>query len=116
MIIAGAFFSSCHPTPIYDKIIRGGLVFDNLHEPHVTDLAIQGDTIAFIGDLHDAKAKFEVNAEHLAVCPGFIDMQSQSMISLIQDGRSMSATKQGVTLEVFGEGGSEGPATDSMKI
>ena len=52
----------------------------------------------------------------MAVSPGFIDMQSQSMITLLQDGRSQGAIRQGVTLEVFGEGGSEGPMTDSMKM
>ena len=56
-----------------------------------------------------------MDAKGKAVSPGFIDMQSQSMVSLLQDGRSMGAIHQGVTLEIFGEGSSEGPYTDSMK-
>ena len=91
------------------------MIYDNVHEPRIIDLAINGDTIAFVGDLSQAKGKLEIDATHLAVCSGFIDMQSQSMITLIQDGRSLSAVKQGVTLEVFGEGSSEGPSTDKMK-
>jgi N-acyl-D-amino-acid deacylase len=107
--------SACNQKTVYDKIIRQGLVFDNIHEPRLADIGINGDTIAFVGDLSQSKGRLEIDASHLAVCPGFIDMQSQSMITLIKDGRSMSAVKQGVTLEVFGEGSSEGPATDKMK-
>ncbi len=84
-------------------------------QPFAGDIGINADTIAFIGNLSDAKTVNEVDAKGMAVSPGFIDMQSQSMETLIQDGRSMSAVKQGVTLEVFGEGESEGPFTDTMK-
>ena len=107
--------SACNQRSVYDKIIRHGTVYDNIHEPGITDIGINADTIAFVGDLSQAKGKLEIDASHLVVCPGFIDMQSQSMITLIKDGRSLSAVKQGVTLEVFGEGSSEGPATERMK-
>ena len=41
--------------------------------------------------------------------PGFINMLSWATVSLLQDGRSQSDIRQGVTLEVFGEGWSMGP-------
>jgi len=109
-------FLACHPTPHYDTIIMAGTLYDGTGGKPVTgDIAIQGDTIAAIGDLSGATAANIIDATNKAVSPGFIDLQSQSMISLIQDGRSLGAIKQGVTLEIFGEGSSEGPFTDSMK-
>ncbi len=93
-----------------------GLLYDGSGRPaYGGDIGIRGDTIAFIGDLSGADAVRDLDAKGRAVSPGFIDMQSQSMQSLLQDGRSMGAIKQGVTLEIFGEGSSEGPYTDSMK-
>ncbi|HTQ28959.1 MAG TPA: D-aminoacylase [Puia sp.] len=111
------FLFSCQQNkPLYNSIIRNGLVYDGTGAPPVkADVGINADTIAFIGDLSKEKALNEIDAKGMAVSPGFIDMQSQSMISLLQDGRSLGAVKQGVTLEVFGEGFSEGPMTDSMK-
>jgi N-acyl-D-amino-acid deacylase len=116
-ILLLTFCFSCQTRPTYDSIIRNGLVYDGTGSaPVKTDIGIRGDTIAFIGNLSGEKAKNEVDAKGMAVSPGFIDMQSQSMITLLQDGRSQGAIRQGVTLEVFGEGGSEGPMTDSMKM
>jgi N-acyl-D-amino-acid deacylase len=107
---------SCQPKPHYDTIIHNGMIYDGTgRTPYKGDIAISGDTIAFIGDLSGAEATSYLDAKGMAVSPGFIDMQSQSMVSLLQDGRSMSAIRQGVTLEIFGEGSSEGPYTDSMK-
>jgi N-acyl-D-amino-acid deacylase len=105
-----------HQSPHYDTIIRHGLIYDGSGDSaYKGDIAIQKDTIAFIGDLSGAQATRDIDAKGMAVSPGFIDMQSQSMVSLLQDGRSMGAIHQGVTLEIFGEGGSEGPYTDTMK-
>ncbi|HLX91200.1 MAG TPA: D-aminoacylase [Puia sp.] len=109
-------FVACHTTNHYDIIIRNGLVYDGSgKKPFAGDVGINGDTIATIGDLHDAVAENVIDAKGNAVCPGFIDVQSQSMVSLIQDGRSLGAIRQGVTLEVFGESESMGPLTDTMK-
>jgi N-acyl-D-amino-acid deacylase len=114
MLVMGLF--SCHNRPSYDTIIRGGTIYDGTGQAGFSgDVGIRADTIAYIGDLSNQHGTTEINAQGLAVSPGFIDMQSQSMITLLQDGRSLSAIKQGVTLEVFGEGESEGPSTDSMK-
>ncbi len=94
----------------FDLIIRSGTIYNGFGQKSFTgDVAIQADTIAAIGDLSKAIAKKEIDAKGLAVTPGFINMLSWADGSLIEDGRSMSDIKQGVTLEVFGEGWSPGP-------
>ena len=106
---------SCKRTRTYDTIIRDGLIYDgNGGEPYQGDIAIDADTIAFIGDLKNSRSNNEIDAEGKAVAPGFINMLSHSEESLIQDGRSQSDLRQGVTLEVFGEG-SMGPLNENMK-
>jgi N-acyl-D-amino-acid deacylase len=108
--------AACQATPRYDVIIRHGTIYDGSGAaPIEGDLAISGDTIAAIGDLGDAHGKSEIDAHGLAVAPGFINMLSWSVSSLIQDGRSQGDIRQGVTLEIFGEGDSQGPWNDSMK-
>lgn len=105
---------ACH-TKKYDTIIRNGLVFDgNGGDPVKADIAIQHDTIAFIGDLKNEFASNEIDANGNAVAPGFINMMGHSEISLIQDGRCQSDIKQGVTTEIFGEF-SMGPLNADMK-
>lgn len=100
----------------YDVIIRGGTVYDGSGKPGVvTDVAINADTVAFIGDLSKAVGKKEIDAKGLAVAPGFINMLSWAVESLIIDGKSQSDIRQGVTLEVFGEGNSMGPLNETMK-
>jgi N-acyl-D-aspartate/D-glutamate deacylase len=78
------------------------------------DVAISGDTIAAVGFLGDAAAKNEIDAKGPAVAPGFINMLSWANEALIQDGRSQSDIRQGVTLEVMGEGISMGPPADRL--
>src|SRR6184192_718373 len=102
--------------PDFDVIIRGGTVYDGTGaEPKRVDVAIRGDRIAGIGDFKTAKAKTIIEATGLAVAPGFINMLSWSNQSLIQDGRSQSEIRQGVTTEIMGEGESMGPLNDRMK-
>ena len=102
--------------PPFDVIIKGGTVYDGTGaEGRVTDIAIRGDRIAGIGDLANATAKTTIDARGLAVAPGFINMLSWSTESLIQDGRSQSEIRQGVTTEIMGEGNSMGPLNDRMK-
>lgn len=99
----------------YDVVIRGGTVYDGSGKPGVlTDVGINKDTIAFIGDLSKAVGKREIDANGLAVAPGFINMMSHAEISLLLDGNSQSDIRQGITLEVLGEG-SMGPLSDNMK-
>lgn len=100
----------------YDLILRGGTIYDGSGgKPFVGDVAIQGDRIVKVGSLGDARGKTEVDAKGLVVSPGFINMLSWATESLIVDGRAQSDIRQGVTLEVMGEGGSMGPLNDAMK-
>lgn len=100
----------------YDIVLRGGLVYDGLGgAPARADIGIRKDTIAAIGDLSAAKAVQEISLDGLAVAPGFINMLSWADGTLLKDGRSMSDIKQGVTLEVFGEGISPGPRKRSRR-
>ena len=102
--------------PVYDVILRNGTVYDgNGRAPVRGDLAIQGDSIVAIGDLGAATARSTIDVSGLAVAPGIINMLSWATEDLIVDGRSQSDIRQGVTLEVFGEGWSMGPLSDSMK-
>ncbi|HEX7719053.1 MAG TPA: D-aminoacylase, partial [Woeseiaceae bacterium] len=100
----------------YDVVIRGGTVYDGMGgEPFVADVAIDGDRIAVVGTVADASGHLEIEARGLAVAPGFINMLSWAVESLIEDGRAQSDVRQGVTLEVFGEGTSWGPWSESLK-
>ncbi|MDQ3698916.1 MAG: D-aminoacylase [Gemmatimonadota bacterium] len=103
--------------PDYDIILRNGITYDGSGSPGVrVDVAIAGDTIAAIGDLSDRTAEQEIDVAGQAIAPGFINMLSWATESLLADGRSLSDIKQGVTLEVFGEGESMGPLSDTMKV
>jgi N-acyl-D-amino-acid deacylase len=100
----------------YDVVIRSGTVYDGSgKEGVVSDVGINADTVAFIGDLSNAIGKKEIDAKGLAVAPGFINMLSWAVESLIIDGNSQADIRQGVTLEVFGEGNSMGPLNAQMK-
>lgn len=104
------------PTPEYELILRNGTIYDGSGTAPITgDLAISGDTIAAIGKLDRARARREIDVHGMAIAPGFINMLSWANESLIEDGRSQSNIRQGVTLEVFGEGRTMGPMSDSMK-
>ena len=100
----------------FDVIIKNGAVYNGTgSEAQHVDLAIRGDRIAGVGDYKNAKAKTVIDARGLAVAPGFINMLSWSTESLIQDGRSQSEIRQGVTTEIMGEGESMGPLNDRVR-
>jgi len=100
----------------YDLIVRNGTVYDGSGgEPVRADVGIRGDRIATIGDLSKARARRSIDAKGRAVAPGFVNVLSWAPDSLIADGRGVSDSLQGVTLEIFGEGWSYGPLTDAMK-
>ncbi|MCY3595027.1 MAG: D-aminoacylase [Bacteroidetes bacterium] len=106
----------CTHGPDYNLILRGGTIYDGSgNAPYIADIAVDGDSIAAIGDLADVRGTLEINVEGFAVSPGFINMLSWATESLIVDGRSLSDISQGVTLEVFGEGVSNGPLNEVMK-
>ncbi|MFZ2349993.1 MAG: D-aminoacylase [Bacteroidales bacterium] len=109
-------FFGCNATDTYDVLIRNGNIADGSGSPAFRgDIGIMSDTIAAIGDLRKARGKTEIDANGMTVAPGFINMLSWAVESLIEDGRSMSDIVQGVTLEVLGEGDSWGPWSESMK-
>ncbi|PYL93889.1 MAG: aminoacylase [Verrucomicrobia bacterium] len=100
----------------FDVIIKNGAVYNGTgSEAQHVDLAIRGDRIAGVGDYKNATAKTVIDARGLAVAPGFINMLSWSTESLIQDGRSQSEIRQGVTTEIMGEGESMGPLNDRVR-
>ena len=100
----------------YDVVIRNGMIYDGYgFKPYVGDVALKGDKVALVKEKISAKGKTEIDATGLAVAPGFINILSWATVSLIRDGRSLSDIKQGVTLEVFGEGSSMGPLNEKMK-
>jgi len=102
--------------PSYDTILRHGTVYDGTGAAPVTaDVAIKGDSVAAIGDLSKARGKVELDVTGLAVAPGFINMLSWATETLIEDGKSQGEIRQGVTLEIMGEGESMGPWSDSLK-
>ena len=111
-----ATMSSSFAATDFDVIIKNGIVYDGTGSKgrHV-DVAIRGDRIAGVGDFKNAKAKTVIDATGLAVAPGFINMLSWSTDSLIEDGRSQSEIRQGVTTEIMGEGESMGPVNERVK-
>lgn len=112
-VLAGV--SCTTTTQEYDTIIRNGMIYDGSGgEPFKADIAINADTIAFIGDLKQASAKNIFDANGMAVSPGFINMMGHSEVSLIEDGRAQSDIRQGVTTEIFTEG-SMAPLSPVMK-
>jgi N-acyl-D-amino-acid deacylase len=117
-IVAAALWClTAHASPAeYDVILRGGTIYDGSGEkPYTGDLAIRGDRIAALGDIGEASAPLEIDVAGLAVAPGFVNMMCWANESLIEDGRSQSDIRQGVTLEIMGEGESMGPLNDRMK-
>ena len=114
--------NSCQPAPkrsnraaTHDLILRDGTVYDGSGSPSISgDVAIQGDRIVAVGDLPAARGRTEISVAGMAVAPGFINMMSLGNESLIADGRSQSNVRQGVTLEVMGEGKSMGPLNERM--
>ncbi|HYC95290.1 MAG TPA: D-aminoacylase [Sphingomicrobium sp.] len=104
------------PLPTFDVIVRNGTIYDGWGgAPYVGDLLIKGDKIVSIGPAAKARGRTEIDASGLAVAPGFINMLSWANETLIADGRGQSDIRQGVTLEVMGEGTSMGPLNAEMK-
>ena len=98
---------------MFDLVLQNGTIYDGSGSPgYQGDLAIQGDQIAAISAPGVLGGKTMIDAGGLAVAPGFINMLSWAVESLIEDGRSQSEIRQGVTLEVMGEGTSMGPLSD----
>ena len=106
----------CSTSESYDILIKNGQIIDGSGDASfIGDVGINADTIASIGNLQKAKGILEIDAKGLSIAPGFINMLSWANVSLIEDGRSQGDIRQGVTLEVLGEGHSMGPLNKEMK-
>ncbi len=100
----------------YDVLLKNGTVYDGTGgKPRVLDIAIKDDKIVAVGKFKNAQAKTIVDAQGLAVAPGFVNMLSHSYNSILTDGRSLGELRQGVTTQIFGEGSSMGPLTEEMR-
>jgi N-acyl-D-amino-acid deacylase len=116
LLLASLLLASCAREPEYDLLVRGGTVYDGTGRPGFAgDVAIRGDRIAYVGPQAPGRARREIDAAGRAVTPGFINMLSWSNESLLIDGRGQGELRQGVTLQVMGEGESMGPLTAQMK-
>ena len=117
LAVAALFATSAAPAPpSYSVLIHGGTIYDGSGQaPFVGDVALKGDRIVYVGPHAPGLGARTIDAKGKAVSPGFINMLSWAVESLIADGRGMSDTYQGVTLEVFGEGDSMGPLNPEMK-
>jgi N-acyl-D-amino-acid deacylase len=114
--VSGFGAPSPAPSQQFDVIIKGGTVYDGTGaEGRIADVAIRGDRIVGVGDFKNTPAGNVIDAHGLAVAPGFVNMLSWSVESLIADGRSQSEIRQGVTTEIFGEGESMGPVNDRVR-
>jgi N-acyl-D-amino-acid deacylase len=117
--LAAALLGGCAsvaPEARYDTVLRGGTVYDGSgRAPFIGDVGLRGDRIAYVGPRLAGRGDREVDARGLAVAPGFINMLSWANEALIADPKSQSDIRQGVTLEVMGEGESMGPWSDEMK-
>jgi N-acyl-D-amino-acid deacylase len=115
--VAALFATSAAPPPVaYSVLLSGGTIYDGSGStPYVGDVGLKGDKIVYVGPHAPGRASRVVNASGKAVSPGFINMLSWANESLIADGRGLSDTVQGVTLEVMGEGDSMGPWSAEMK-
>ncbi len=99
-----------------DLLIRNGVIYDGHgNAPIRGDLAVDDGRVVAVGMLADTRARKEIDAKGLAVAPGFINVLSWAPESLLHDGRAMSDIKQGVTLEIFGEGNSFGPVNRAIR-
>ena len=110
------FIISCSSNPDVDFLIQNGIIYDGSgNMPYRGTIAIKDDKIFYVGPPKFFTANKIVNATDKAVSPGFINMLSWGVETLIEDGKSQSDIRQGVTLEVFGEGMSWGPLNQELK-
>ncbi len=120
-LVLSAFAGGAAPPPaapsgLHDVVIRGGTVYDGTGGgPVVADVAIDADRITAIEAAVPGRGRTEIEAKGMAVAPGFVNMLSWADEALLIDGRGLSDLKQGVTLEVFGEGWSDGPLNEAMR-
>ena len=116
LLILTLIFISCDTSATYDIVLTNASIYDGSGEnPYVGDIGINADTIAIIAEPGTLKGTKLISVDGMATAPGFINMLSWANVALLEDGRSQSDIRQGVTLEVLGEGRSMGPLNAAMK-
>ena len=111
-----AFVITCSKGPNVDFVIKNGVIYDGTGSaPYMGSVAINKDKIVYVGPPKSFIANQTIDATDKIICPGFINMLSWGVETLIEDGKSQSDIRQGVTLEVFGEGMSWGPVNKELK-
>lgn len=110
-LISVLFVQSCSPANELDLLIHNAQIYDGTGaKPFLGQVGVKDGKIVYVGEEKPISADQTWDAEKKALTPGFINMLSWGYQNLLEDGRSLSDLKQGVTLEVFGEGTSPGPA------
>ena len=116
LLIAACQSSAERQAETFDLLLKGGTVYDGSGKPGVVaDVGVRGDRIVRVGDLAEFTAKLVIDVRGRAIAPGFINVLSHSEESLIADGHSQGEIREGVTLEIMGEGFSMGPFNEAMK-
>lgn len=91
---------------MFDLVLSGGTLIDGTGAPaRPADVAVVGDRIVALGDLHGREAGRTANIAGLFVTPGFVDIHAHSEFTLLADSRAASKVRQGVTTEVSGQCG-----------
>jgi len=94
------------PQATSDILIRGGLVFDGAGNPGVkADVLVRDGAIAQIAPSIAPNSAAVIDAEGLAVAPGFIDIKTHSDFTLPINPKAESKLRQGVTTEIIGHCG-----------
>ena len=113
--VLAALCVSCSRKPNFDVVLRDGRLCDGSGAPCTAGgVAINGDTIAKLGDVSADRGRIDLDVHGQVIAPGFINMMTGEE-GLFADGRGLSDMRQGVTLEIFGEGESMGPLNDAMR-
>lgn len=116
LLLLVSLFYHCSTEAEVDVLIQNGTLYDGTGAPpYQGTVALKDDKIFYIGPPKFFTAKKIINATDKAVSPGFINMLSWGVETLIEEGKSQSDISQGVTLEVFGEGMSWGPLNEELK-
>lgn len=104
-------------TNSYDLIIKGGMIIDGSGEVgYLGNIGINGDRIVKVGKTDGAESRQTINADGLAVCPGFFDVHTHSDFSLILNPFPINQLMQGVTSEIEGNCGySAFPLVDTSR-
>jgi len=90
----------------WDILVRAGTVIDGSGRPGgIGDVAVHDGRIAALGRSLPVGSAKVIDAEGLAVAPGFIDIKTHSDFTLPINPKAESKVRQGVTTEIIGHCG-----------